>query len=40
MEGALFIGIDVSQQSNTVYAMDFDGKNIWQQIFSNSLENS
>lgn len=40
MEGTIFIGIDVSQQSNTVHAMDFDGNRIWQQTFVNSLEGS
>lgn len=38
MKGTIFIGIDVSQQSNTVHAMDSAGGKLWQQTFDNSLD--
>lgn len=38
MQNTIFIGIDVSQASNTVHVMDSDGNKIWHQTFDNSRE--
>ena len=40
MEGTIFIGIDVSQQSNSVHVMDQSGNKLWQRSFENSLTGS
>lgn len=37
MEGIIFIGIDVSQQSNSVHVMDQSGNKLWQRTLENSL---
>jgi transposase len=37
MDGTIFIGIDVSQQSNSVHVMDHTGDKLWQRSFENSL---
>jgi transposase len=40
MKGTIFIGIDVSQQSNSVHVMDSAGGKLWQRTFDNSLGGS
>ena len=40
MEGTIFIGIDVSQQTNTVHVMDGVGNKLWQRTFDNTLTDS
>ncbi|NBK26644.1 MAG: IS110 family transposase, partial [Spirochaetia bacterium] len=40
MEGTIFIGIDVSQASNTVHAMDSSGDKLWKRTYENSLSGS
>ncbi|NLM77181.1 MAG: IS110 family transposase [Ruminococcaceae bacterium] len=40
MEGTIFIGIDVSQQTNTVHVMDGTGNRLWQRTFDNTLTGS
>lgn len=40
MEGTIFIGIDVSQASNTVHVMDSSGDKLWKRTYENSLSGS
>ncbi|MHB1452944.1 MAG: IS110 family RNA-guided transposase [Saccharofermentanales bacterium] len=40
MEGTIFIGIDVSQATNTVHAMDSSGDKLWRRTYENSLSGS
>jgi transposase len=40
MEGTIFIGIDVSQATNTVHAMDSSGGKLWRRTYENSMSGS
>jgi len=40
LKDTIFIGIDVSQATNTVHVMNSSGKKLWHQTFGNSLDGS